>query len=474
MVGRSEYSSLDETNVHEANGTSESGEEAIARYEAKQRKSLFASHSRRNPEDQEIVEQKRRGFFDVFNRNSDQDEFAPDPFAEPAAPEVKRPVRTVSASTQSEFATENRSKNKAENFGATIADVEKQATDLFDQSLGSKNHEASVPAENDMFGSKTASEQSFEDFINQQQDQARDVVEKVKDNVKATVAEAGKSAAAVGTKFDSFLNGTTPQPQKQELTSDDSSSDLFPGLSEAFGDAFDDSAVETSGDTEVAAATNNTSPFDDTINDPFVETSRKHGFSNGKPEDPWAAFNRAKSSANPVVTNEESSSGVSSGFNWTPADNTNNADSSFAAMDDHAVRGPGTQPDFDDSFLQVSSTHSMNTQPVELSDSTPLVIPGTVSSDSSFPDEPHHESQMQQTVQHEPFGSDPFLTSVPEFDETLNQSDTEVVDVAAVPATATASGGLLQWSRRTWFLLIGCIIVGLLLFMPDRHNRTNA
>lgn len=476
MVGRSDYSSIEE--LEEA--------DAYAEYEGYKRKDVLAAQERElTEEDPATIQKQRKGFFDfvkVFNRKSDEDEFAPDPFTEPAVTDESKEVRTVSAGKSSEFENESAVADKAEKFNSTIADVEKQAEALFTEGVKARQAvstkvETSAETLDGIFAeqSDTPQEQSFADFINRQKQAAGPVVadvEKAADKAVESVVRTVSQAKETGSKFDSFLNQSTEGEQKTAST--DESSDLFPGLSEAFDEAFEDPSLNEPYEQEPVATASLANPFAESVDAPFAETTSKHGFKTSGGKDPWAAFNesaRKPAAAAPVEVVSSTHAEQRNEFNWSQPSGSRSSQtqSAFPAMDGQGFQGHGEEVNHDQAFLQVSSTSTLDTQrPVDMSESMPLVIPGGMAADSTF-----DNSAFQSEVQPAPVGSDPFLTSVPVFEDVAPESATDV-DVTAATSVATASEGLGQWSRRTWFFLIGCLIVAFLLFMPDRHNRTNA
>jgi len=283
-----------------------------------------------------------------------------------------------------------------------------------------------------------------------------------------------QAANAEESTFDAFLNdlgGDNKSPGKQadqQVASTNQDSpfaefDAFDSPSQTEADVADKVNDETpaanpfSQDSAVAAEF--AAPFDD---DPFQETSRKHGFTRHN-KDPWAAL--AKTS--PPQPESDSQANAGQTFAWANSVKPQVPTASPQPEDELPVQR--------DEFRQVSLTRSadLNTpEPIEFSDSEPLLIPGHTDTGQGIA---LFEDTTAQTV--EPatqISNDPFLTSVPF--ETAADSTGEAAATPAdvAPVAATKSGGLWEWSGRTWFLLIGCLIVAFLLFAPDRQNRTNA
>lgn len=479
MVGRSDYQSLEELDALDGDKANES--EAVAQYEAGERSGKLVSQTSELPAEPEddiaTIEKKRKGFFDfvkVFNRNSDREEFAPDPFAEPASPgETAKTIEGAkpTASVEQKLTADAEAEETTPDFSSTMANVEKQAEALFEEGLMNKDviaaatETAGADIASAAFGPQSPQEQSFADFINQQEKTVEATVADVQQEVQSVIHSVSETKEAAS-PFDEFLN-EMHDVEAEPVVADESSA-LFPELSEAFDEAFEAAETESSPFTEVAEVAEvaeAANPFDESIPDDespfvevqessFVETTQKHGFDTKSTNDPWAAFDRNSK----TLGEERRTASVTSSndFNWgrpkvseQPAPET-----SFTDASDENPFASDDQP-----FLHVSSTRTLDTQePVDMSASMPLVIPGTSGIQGFDVSEPV------------PVSNDPFLTSVPTFDESTSEP---VIDPVPATTTVAADGGLLQWSRRTWFLLIGCLIVALLLFMPDRHNRTN-
>lgn len=462
MVGRSEYSSLDELEARESGGPLGAQGESLANGSGNDGTSSLVSESQElDSADPVVVQKRRKGFFDfakVFNRKSNDDEFAPDPFSE-AKPSTE--VKTVSLEADAKPVVKQQVATTADKFSSTISAVEQQSENLFDESLA-KTESAffetepatnAVPNAISQATDVESQEDSFADFV---RDQAVAGVDAVVADVKqeaVTNLDKVSSATTEPTEFDALLSGASDG--FEQAVAADSPSALFPGLSEEFDAAFEESGTAPPSEADfadVVASVADPAVLEST----FVETAQKHGFSTAESKDPWAAFGQGRSEvamSQPQPVAEPKTAAANNDFVWGRAVESA-AEPAVTFNDTQSERLHETP---DQAFLQVSSTRPLETRaPVEVSDSMPLIIPG--GSSSSQPS---------------PIHSDPFLAAVPAFDETAD-FPTESEVAAAVPTVATAEGGLSQWPRRTWFLLIGCLIVALLLFMPDRHNRTNA
>ncbi len=473
MVGRSEYSSLEEMEEQDADGPLGAQGEAVASDSNNKRTGSLVSATREldpaEPADPVVKQKQRKGFFDfakVFNRKSDVEEFAPDPFSEAkTSPEVK----TASVVTPTKPPAEKKQvSTEADKFSSTISAVEKQAETIFEESLAKSESalfetEPSVDGdaiETDQKADVQSPENSFADFVREKAD-ANPVVANTKQDV-ATAFQAASSTKTVATDFDAFLSDTADTVE--QTVPADTALALFPGLSEEFDAAFEqrDDAGPTETDfadfagfADGVESTKQTALVEST----FTESAQKHGFDGNKSQDPWAAFGQGQTAAAQRRTVADSTKEVDSrnGFAWGSA--AESAASNKPVFNLGNAQHQGLHESPDPTFLRVSSTRSLEPRAtVEVSHSMPLMIPGAATSSSQSPAMP----------------GDPFLSSVPVFEEVDENLPAELEVAAAVPTVATAEGGLSQWSRRTWFLLIGCLIVAMLLFMPDRHNRTNS
>lgn len=468
MVGRSEYSTLEELEAQDADGSQGAQGEALADSASRNRTGSLVSNSRELDSadaqaDPDVKQKQRKGFFDfakVFNRKTDEAEFAPDPFAEAqVSPEAKTAPVKVAAISDAET-VKKQVATKADQFSSTISAVEKQSETIFEESLAKSESalfETEPVAEGAVIAKGQAtdgqSEQgSFADFVREQAD-ATPVVADVKKEA-AKVFHTASAAKTVTNEFDAFLNETAGSFEETVVA--DAPDAFFPGLSEEFDAAFEQRDEADPAEADFADKVESI-PNTDFVETTFSESAKKHGFAEGESKDPWAAFGQGQAAAVTPRPNAKNTEVVKAqnGFVWGRAIETVVADKPAFTLDNPQPQDLNDVPNH--GFLQVSSTRPLETRSnVEVSHSMPLMIPDSPSSYQSA------------SVQNDPFAS------MPSFEETTEGFPAEIEVAAAVPTVATAEGGLSHWSRRTWFLLIGCLIVAMLLFMPDRNNRTNS
>jgi len=471
MVGRSEYVPIEEL---EADGTIES-----ERKVADRRQQMLADSSDEQTDGELVSQQRevaereaetepptRKGFFDFVKnmRKSDEnkEEFAPDPFATVADPEKVQVAAVERKAAQFE---QKQVEDAVAKYDETIATVEKEAESLAEKRPFAFETENTDNAAEALVNTTDEVDNAFAEFADEldKQPAAAAVAEVVNDIPVNAVAS-----------FDELLDQTDGSEAEQK-TASAFSSELFPKMDGDLVDAFEfpvDNKVAES--TEPPAADLALGGWgDDELDTAITDAAQKHGFASD-PADPWAAFKNSGSTTQAPVSNKPQQDVV-----WNEnaeASNTDFPNLSFSTgLDSRNVDDPaGKSP-----FHQVSATRSVEeNQPIELSPSVPLMIPGASNESSSGAAELWPGTALENTDDHrQPTAvtKDPFLTSVPVFEESADDADvgSTVVESVASPAVTTAgqAGG---WSRRTWFLLIGCVIVALLLFMPDRYNRTNA
>ncbi|MEZ6129436.1 MAG: hypothetical protein R3C59_12200 [Planctomycetaceae bacterium] len=433
---------------------------------------------------------KRFSFTNPFRRKADTEEFSPDPFVTTAETETNKSAHTNSTPPPVDrkvtSTTETQSGKSPANIAsgtATIAEVEKQAQELFAESLAKQESVTAATKSKTLAETKTAAadtaeeaELSFADFLEKHQGRADENVEATTQvavtAVKSPTENAVRESPPETSSFDAFLNeaeknqtgsatnGTTRQIAATESNSPFTGFDAFDAQPQT--DTAEDARTESadvnpfSQDAVVAEEFGN--PFE---NDPFEETTRKHGFTRHN-KDPWAALTKTDA-ASPEPAPQKS---TSDSFAWN--DSLSGHDSEVRPAT-NAV--PATVKDTE--FRQVSLTRPTELsvpKAVDISQTAPLVIPGNSTSGQ------RHEVFEEAAAGPEPthLTNDPFLTSVP-FESVGDDSDQPAETVTAVAAVATTkSGTAWLWSGRTWFLLIGCLIVAFLLFAPDRKNQTNS
>ncbi|MEQ9406164.1 MAG: hypothetical protein RIK87_00500 [Fuerstiella sp.] len=215
--------------------------------------------------------------------------------------------------------------------------------------------------------------------------------------------------------------------------------------------------------------------------DPFLAASRSHGFSDLERQDPWAAFRQKQTPASAAGTAPKASefgSDTDDQVSWadlavdpvveaspqrqatdfsttgeSPADLASSQEnvspfhkvSSSSEVAEPGAAGAVPASPFDDSLRPGLVIPAENTQPAPITDTEDLFSNAISASGSGA----------------ETLDDDPFADA----------TGTTAAQPAAAAPEASGSAGI---STRTWFLLLACVIVALLLFMPERQNRRNA
>lgn len=471
LLSRSEYQSLEELEAEGATGTD--GESALVSQE-------------REIDEDESKKPSRRSLFNLaaFIRGRDADEdLTSDPFVDSevgeeefdSAEEVfadnhvtpldKDKARAiVEDAARSKDAAENlirEAKDQTENYS------ERSFLDEMTASADRSGQQEERPAPKNELN-----EQSFADFLAEQSSQATDDIEKTAQTASAEVGKLNERGSATSTvadeaglgAFDQLLDKYAGAPADEI-----SPSDLFPGLEE----------LVPQQPQEVAATADSSafSPFDDLLGQPtpkaqrssdignesFHDSASQHGFSESSESDPWSAFRRKSATPAPQPAED--------GFSW--------ADNRSAPVEHN------TSP-FDSQALPAEPrSHIMQTAaaidvqpPAPEFSATNITSPATEFAAAEF------GSPAADTLVI-PASPDPAAgeseTAPPEFTDSLNESlfaNAESIAAEEVTAddeqapTETAAG--FPISTRTLFLILGCVIVGFLLFMPERKNRFNA
>jgi len=476
LVTRSDYQSLEELEAKDALAV----ERSIADKEgtlAASDKSQLVSQSREvdadEPEDSKWFSISR-----LFSRESDDSELGTDPFVEPlpnkAAEPAKKPEATEVAASEK---TESPVAAKQPQFSATINDVEKQAEELFTEMSSAEavveeppfaDPNVSAVAEVVVAAPKTAvapavESKSFEDFMAKRE--TAKVVDQASKSFFEETAEPVKVAQnKIASSFDSLLDEAAPAVDATK-TSPPASFDetFFPELKEALAEAEAEAAFGS-----LINSQDRNSPFGrqrksvaDEAADPFAEASTKHGFEEVQHRDPWASFR---------------GSNVTKAMSWSMEDSAKSVSNEQVVWG--ASESPRPTPDFDEAaaaegsapvFTQVSSSSSAaNNQRAGYSQSyePALVIPGVLLESMTFEQSPAPVEANE--LEPSSLESDPFFTSIPQAIPV--SSEALAIDANGSMAASGSSGG---WPIRTWFFILGCIIVAFLLFMPDRQNRAN-
>ena len=487
LVTRSDYQTLEELEARDA----EDAERAIVD------KSLSGSDSARFASQERELDEEESSRFSLsllFSRKSDDSEIGEDPFVDaPSTAAVEKAKEPVIKAEEKPIATTAQTKAevkvpvevKQSNFGTTLTDVEKQAEDLFAELSAAE----ATARENPFADSKVASQEaveeikeqakakvvesnSFEEFMARRAsakasvDSSIAMVQELKEQVEEPVKAAKQQSAA---SFDSLLGEITPKSEPVKKTNPPTAFDegLFPGLSEALEEAeaeldpasmFGDSDAASAEFGETKTAMFGSESVDGS--DPFAAASAKHGFQEVKQKDPWASFE---------------GSSVNREMSWSSQDlNAAGSPDSFVWDDSEAPRptpaidakpsNTGTMP----VFTQVSSSASASTGSTtragySVDHGPALVIPDVTPQAQPF--ELSLGLQEESSAPESSLESDPFFTSVPQAMPATN--DMMLSDETGV----AAKNG---WPTRTWFFILGCLIVAYLLFMPDRQNRAKA
>ncbi|MCA9049015.1 MAG: hypothetical protein KDA89_09830, partial [Planctomycetaceae bacterium] len=228
--------------------------------------------------------------------------------------------------------------------------------------------------------------------------------------------------------------------------------------------------------------------------DPFARAAALHGFDQTRSRNPWAQFDRMQEKSAVADeskdvhfgTNSPSESVGAAGFTWSggpqstaasprPVDVTAAANDASAAnpfrnsADENSVKPATSGADFGQ-FL----TESGAEQPAAGETSHGLTIPvvGNAPAEVGKAGGTLLISQSQP----EPLQGDPFLNATPTADDPAFAAAEAMADQLVAEwddtAAAAASDNAVRsgWSVRTWILLLGCVVVALLLLMPERQK----
>lgn len=207
-----------------------------------------------------------------------------------------------------------------------------------------------------------------------------------------------------------------------------------------------------------AAKTERQSAATDTVfSDNFQQTASNHGFASDR--NPWEQVATGSDSAGGIDVASVELDNHPSGF---PADQFSMSQDTQAAFDSQ----PTTASSAASPFVSVSQS-----TPVTTSGSTSpgLIIPASESSDSGaffdFAEQPSPVHQISATSSVSDVS--PVVTSG---DMSLGSGvmlDAGTTEELAVQTEVSAEG----WPRRNWFLIIGCVLIAGLLFLPERQKR---
>lgn len=435
---------------------------------------------------------------------------APDPFASTDEPSTEESIKAYQARVDERIAREAQAASK------TMSDVEKQARDLLansknessnlfegfeqqkvaDTAAGDAKEERSAPAADpaasvfeEMFGKQptdpsgeTASpliasnspdmpsgfsepEQALSEF-----DKLLQAHEQQESN-----AEPAISIEPADTSFEEFFADTAQPEDTQEAEFEESfafseeptTSEQESGFEE-FMKSHEPSSTGTdvwsqlnsesnSADVFAAAAEaeqNSTAP-EHVFNDDFHRTVSSHGFTENS--NPWANVS-SPTSTNSGIDVAATESGIKASSSRLSA--SPNGGNPADAFDNDPLRNQSTPQS---PFVPVSQSTSANSSGTT---SPGLIIPA---SDSTTFFEFEDQSPAVQQISATNSGADlPTMaiqsTNGTSDSPTLIASDTEGLAVQS----EVSSGG---WPRRTIFLIIGCVLIAGLLFLPERQKR---
>lgn len=505
LTAGSDYRTLDELEksaaVEAERAEADQRQEALAKAAETADATVAVSKEREVPETEEAAAEetqladasgeRRRflGFVNPFRRASATEAVSPDPFVEPTeaqaaaestevltASKTETPKAAAASATEQPTATDS----VADKFeSTTIAEVEKQAESMFEEAAVKQEFSAADVAAAEAKPSAGSDELSFAEFLQQTQPKAEPLVAAEKTvSAEKTVAavQTTTSQAATDDSFDAFMQKFGEEPSASVSTAAAETQVAAADPESAFS-AFD-IAKQTESPLVAKVPSASPNPFAEEVVvateaaaaapeiNPFEETAQKHGFTRSQ-QDPWAAFAATQNQA----AETPSASRATPSFAWSNAPEA-------AAIDERSQKLANltqeTHPTTSESRspFQAASFSKATELRVPSVDSIPevhpLVIPGGSTSDAAR--SPFQEAtsfqHAQPHVQH-----DAHLTAVP-----FDQLQPAVADATAEPAAITSpeTASSWQWSGRTWFLLLGCIIVCVLLFMPDRRNRHDA
>ena len=476
---------------------------------------------------------KKRGFLNLagmLSRDGKDHEISPDPFLavgndHDAAAEKKTAAVTAAISEDKTAAVRDATEsgaskvNKAEQYVSASTDASDTAEEMFRNIAAADSaKQADAKADESAPNAVATAEASFADFIAKQTKKAKSEFEqKVAEAAEpvirrdAALEEAEQLAAnapAAASAFDELL-GTATAASGANGKQPGPSDDLMPGLDELLAEGtaaaaatFEDAKTKVgeTADSAVAAAPSFEDVFssDEPASDtgavavasanPFAEAESRASDTPAKETadeaDPWAAFREGQQAVAKVNSGADAfttaTAAGASEFDWA---NRSTSEESAAAKAPASFAN-ATASDFGSSSSSDSSPFSTAsaTNVTSTSDSTRssggLVIPPRTTQQVSSSSEATAETVQPvfDDSQAGPFAANATAT---DGDDLFAQADDELFAAAtadAGPEVATAGAGTSAfqgWSTRTWFFLLGCIIVALVLFMPERQKRTN-
>lgn len=493
LLSRNDYQSLQDRDT-EQSGFPDDGKTHVVSAETEENKNFF----------------RLPGF---LKGEEESTAIAPDPFitaAEPTATEDK--VAAYRAKVDERIA------RQALAAKTTLSDVEKQAKELYENTKDSIDNPFKAFNENKAAEQNSvASTDSKPDFP--EVDQAGSFAEMFGQQTEAEVASpliADASSDQFGTtsppqsemsEFDKLLQAhqqltpsssgeeviAPPEPKSENMfaelektvTAQPDASDFF-GNEIANNDSISTSESDNSFDnlmngnqdsepaadiwrqldckTEVANASQPEDTFaaefsnlqqptetDHPFGEDFQQTASRHGFSNNKST--WGSLSTE-------LDQDQSLTLLA-----PPAEQEQDNSLLMTHVDTNA-HGLNTASE-PDSFFPASQSQSVGStsSPLE-GQGMGLIIPASDSSDSGgffdFSDQPSGVQQISATQ------SNAELTAVTATSLEGGMNLFEEAEIGPAIQTVEVSGG---WTRRTWFLILGCVLIAGLLFLPERQKR---
>lgn len=396
----------------------------------------------------------------LFRR--DKEEITPDPFVEgtdtdetAAADNRVTPISGESAEQIVQKAAEQAAENNSAEvlIREAVAEAE-AAVAQADAEAGDAAGPVITPGSTTE-SSESTTQKSFADFIAEQQQKAAALAEDHAAAADNAIADAANPFGALTEQtadavdgFDQLLADQTDELLQAEQTD---GSELFPGIDELLAETAPVIDEEPSLD-QFFSDNSDTTPAVDSDN-PFAEVTTEeaaaqHGFTTEQPNvgnDPWAAFQRLQTSTADAPTDPTDSDE----FAWAK-------EPAAAAEPQAVVTAAAASPTLPESpFRNVSASFEVDPVAPEFdqpnADPAALVIPSTT---------PAVDETELFTTPFDATEADPFADA----------------EDAEVERTETTAGAPLPsgFQGRTWFLLLGLAIVALLLFLPERQNRTES
>ncbi len=528
MITRSDYKSLEQIeaqdSVKEAREAADR-EKAIAAGKAgTEANTKLVAQQKEATADADAEEPKKRNRLSLaglLNRDVEEDKISPDPFLVANREENATPDKPAIAATGSSIGdktiqqtaskTTTTSADQAEQYVTNSTEPANTAAEMFRDIAAT---DAAVKtAANDKpatANAVTTAEESFADFIAAQAKKSKSEFEqKVAEAAqpvtqKETAIQEAEALAANPTEpvsaFDDLLSSTeSPRDTAagKQAANGEPSDDLVPGLDELLaetsGSAFPEDAVTTEKSADTAKSPSFESVFgtgNPAVADSESATASTNPFateeatnSTAEPlaeDDPWAAF-RNNQQAVAAVTSTKN--GFAAGekpqpqpFNWADSSNTGRTEESKSDSPFSNATATDSSTTVEKSPFTTASASTVMTDPANQTSTAGLVIPPVATQQVSFAS----SDDANRGTAFDDSQTDPFTTggATSAGDDLFAHADDELfaaaaADIATEATVATDSATFQGWSTRTWFFLLGCIIVALVLFMPERHKQTN-